>query len=846
MNFKPSNYQLEIFEEVKNGNRHIVVDAVAGSGKTVTIIESLKYIDSNKDIAFVAFNKHIATTLQAKAPDYVQVMTLHSMGLKSITEALGRTKVKTSKMFDIVKQLNEEVYFRYTFDQKKNATGIVMKIVGLLKGSLLEPTEDNIDAIANKHSMNIPTDFPIYEMIGKAMRASENTKFGIDFDDMIYMPTAMKLNCKKYDVIVVDECLPSRSRVLLSNGEERTISEIVKNRLPLEVMTYNTDSGEQEAKSIVGWSEKPTNDKRMMEIVFAEKHKISGRGNGYHPDHNLFCTDNHLILTFERGFVPADQVEVGEHVQFENAHGNKMLRNINGEIYSSTPSGKATCDKCGLVCNSASALGSHMRIHAPTKTYNNMSAHGSKVLADMAIQRNRDPLIRGKVAKTLSAKMLSGEIPSKFGGYIGNGFYTKQQIKLHDELLKHDERWELEYPISTGYSFMDDEGYPSNYKLDIAFPDHKLGVEIHGGGHRKSKQIDIDRKKQNLLTSKGWLVVEIWNDEIDMCLEDVVDNVLSALICRSPSWLEVRSVKEIEYSEEYVYDIEVEDNHNFYAEGVLVHNCQDLNPAQVELILKSLKKNGRVIAVGDPYQSLYGFRGADTEAMPKLIKRLNAKVMPLSISYRCPTSHVKLAQTIVPEIEAAENAEEGRIIDIKEDELCEVISPNDLCICRFNAPLVRPAFDLLRSGIKVCIRGKDIGTGLTKLIKGFGTNNIDEMVKKFYTWTSKEIAKAEKKGLSTDPIEDKYDTIMAFADMADARNVAELIMHIEDIFDDKRAQVTFSSVHRAKGLEADNVFIIKPSAMPSRRASKDWEIRQEQNIRYVAFTRAKDVLYMVE
>jgi len=62
----------------------------------------------------------------------------------------------------------------------------------------------------------------------------------------------------------------------------------------------------------------------------------------------------------------------------------------------------------------------------------------------------------------------------------------------------------------------------------------------------------------------------------------------------------------------------------------------------------------------------------------------------------------------------------------------------------------------------------------------------------------------------------------------------------------KRAQVTFSSFHRAKGLEADNVFIIKPSSMPSKRASQDWEIRQEQNIMYVAYTRAKDTIFMVE
>jgi superfamily I DNA/RNA helicase len=53
-------------------------------------------------------------------------------------------------------------------------------------------------------------------------------------------------------------------------------------------------------------------------------------------------------------------------------------------------------------------------------------------------------------------------------------------------------------------------------------------------------------------------------------------------------------------------------------------------------------------------------------------------------------------------------------------------------------------------------------------------------------------------------------------------------------------------VHRAKGLEADNVFVIKPSAMPSRHAKQEWEMMQEKNIQYVAFTRAKENLYMVE
>jgi len=42
MKFTPSKYNLDIFAEVKLGQNNIVIDAVPGSGKTTTIMESIK------------------------------------------------------------------------------------------------------------------------------------------------------------------------------------------------------------------------------------------------------------------------------------------------------------------------------------------------------------------------------------------------------------------------------------------------------------------------------------------------------------------------------------------------------------------------------------------------------------------------------------------------------------------------------------------------------------------------------------------------------------------------------------------------------------------------------------
>jgi len=582
----------------------------------------------------------------------------------------------------------------------------------------------------------------------------------------------------------------------------------------------------------------------MLKITHAERHKIAGRGNGYYPGHIIFCTDNHLVFTKERGFVRASELKECEHVQFENAHGQRTLKNIDGKIYAHVNKNASKCTVCGKICGSPSGLGSHMRTHDINYPGNNMSEEGHRVLSEHYRTLMDNPESRKKMAETLSRKMKSGEITCRYGGYIGNGTYTKQQLKLHNELLKHDERWTLEHPVSTGYSHKDDSNYPSNYKLDLAFPEHKIGVEVHGGAHTTPELQIKDKKKQDLLTSMGWLILEIWNDEIDTDMNFCVDKVLSSLVGRSPHWSEICKIEKIEYTEEYVYDIEVEDNHNFYAEGTLVHNCQDLNPAQIEIIKRVLKPDGCMIAVGDRFQSIYGFRGADSEAIPNIIDAMGAEVLPLSITYRCPLSHVRVAQTFVPEIEAAPHAEEGILKEINFEQMLDTIAPGDMALCRYNAPLVKPAFALLKEGVKVTIKGRDIGAGLVTLIKKLKPINIEDLIDKLGVWRSKEIKKARAKNKSIESIEDKVDVIFAFVD--NVKDVPELIRFIFALFSDKNAAIVFSSIHKAKGLEADNVFVIQPQLMPSKYAVKAWENQQELNCQYVAYTRAKKSLYMVE
>jgi len=474
--FMPNEYQLDVFDFIKNETGHCVVEAVAGSGKTVTIVKALNLVPVGSRCAFVAFNKHIAEELQKKAPAKVQVMTLHSMGFRAIRDSSGKVTLDDSKIYKIVRGLTED------FDDWKLRSSVVsnvQKIIGLLKGNLLLPTPENIDNIMSHHGIDMPDYSKFYTIVEKTFQISlSQSSTIIDFDDMVFLPGWTDMECQKYDYLFVDE-------------------------------------------------------------------------------------------------------------------------------------------------------------------------------------------------------------------------------------------------------------------------------------------------------------------------------------------------------------------------------AQDLNPAQLSLVLSSIKDGGRIIAVGDRNQSIYGFRGADVQSIPKIIAHLKATVLPLSITYRCPRCHVEMAQEIVPEIKAAPDAIEGKIIEGNYDNFYDAVQENDLVLCRNNSPLLSPCMNLIQQGRKATIRGRDIGKNLISLIKELKAKDLDTLYRAVEMWEGTEFAKAVKRGQNPEAIEDKANCIKILIDCAKVNSVEELITHIENLFSDSRAEIAFSSIHKAKGLEANNVFILEPSLMPSPYAEQEWELIQEENVRYVAITRAKQNLYFI-
>ena len=289
---------------------------------------------------------------------------------------------------------------------------------------------------------------------------------------------------------------------------------------------------------------------------------------------------------------------------------------------------------------------------------------------------------------------------------------------------------------------------------------------------------------------------------------------------------------------------------------VCVDEAQDLSPMQLSFILRLPCPDGRLLFVGDPKQAIYGFAGADTKAMSRIVERTQATVLPLSVTYRCPQKHVRLAQRFAPAIQAAPGAIEGRVTAIAEGTLSRHVKPGDLILCRVNAPLVETCLELIQRGIPAQVLGRDIAGKLLADAKLVFKQGLENWRAKLNRFQAREIEGIKQAKLPLDVTErmvyrreDELACLRAVVEDAEHGGVTTLKgldARINGLFGDASGMVTLSTVHRAKGKEADNVFILLPHLMPLPNAESPEEREAEDCVRFVAVTRAKQKLVFVE
>ena len=462
-----------------------------------------------------------------------------------------------------------------------------------------------------------------------------------------------------------------------------------------------------------------------------------------------------------------------------------------------------------------------------------------------AIENSMDDIVVNAGAgtgKTFTIVEASGRLPS----FLKRGFlcFNKSiQLELQERL---PEGVEAKTFHSLGFSAFFKNGIKpkvNNYKVkNIIDSIPALGRDYKSTNQLK-KLIGLLKGSMVDCTNEQEVrkIIDYYNIEFKTSLEENVgiDNVCRILDeCKA-------NKHQIDYDD--MIWIPLVENWAFPNFDVLfVDEAQDFNEMQRELIVRCTT-NGRCIIVGDKNQAIYGFRGADSNSMAIFSKRLedmgkNVRHFPMTLTWRCPKTVVAEANRYVKEFNGLDTAEEGSVVVNSHFNP----SKDDIVLCRYNAPLVSAFYDLLTQGKSAYVLGRDMTTGLVNAVNRItkdGNMPKSEFLNLFETDFNTQYTRlvAANKQNQANNLEDKVSCIRIFASRAN--NVRGIITEIKRVFDGKsKGDIMLSTVHKAKGLEADNVYILTPERMPHPKATN---MQEERNICYVAITRAKKNLYYV-
>lgn len=289
---------------------------------------------------------------------------------------------------------------------------------------------------------------------------------------------------------------------------------------------------------------------------------------------------------------------------------------------------------------------------------------------------------------------------------------------------------------------------------------------------------------------------------------------------------------------------------------VVVDEAQDMSAAQLELIERFVAPGGSIVVVGDLHQGIYQFRGADGRAIWEALKTKHAaEVLPLTVSWRCAQAVIAEAKRIVPVIEARPGAPLGTVDTIASTDLLKQARPGDFILSRTNGALVSLAIDLYVRGAKPRIEGgSELLEPLLLILEKLSTRTPETYANSLRLWYLEQTKRADQAGNTdewTDRVEDWF--VMLAAVGARASHPTQVGAMLRAIFegDADRQALSLSTIHKAKGLEARRVFLLRQSFRRYRKphdpdAPPYVPTQEELNIEYVGITRAIEHLTWVD
>lgn len=289
---------------------------------------------------------------------------------------------------------------------------------------------------------------------------------------------------------------------------------------------------------------------------------------------------------------------------------------------------------------------------------------------------------------------------------------------------------------------------------------------------------------------------------------------------------------------------------------IMLDEAQDASLAQQDVVSRCFKRNTRMLAFGDKDQTINSWCGSDTEAFEHLedTSKFNkpSSKFPLTTNYRCGRRIIEYAKKYTKNnIRAREDAHDG---EVNFNASLNDVKYGDMILCRNTAPLMEIYRRKVAEGKKIYFRGEGLGRSLKEAVDCTFGATIDEIILNmksrlisFWELITKDQDLTYRETATNPYIISLYDTIKTMESLPeDIKTRDELYLFIDNVFSNEGHEgIQLSTIHRAKGLEADNVYIICPSLVPSRLSRMDWEIEEEQHLLYVMCTRPKNSLNYV-
>lgn len=265
---------------------------------------------------------------------------------------------------------------------------------------------------------------------------------------------------------------------------------------------------------------------------------------------------------------------------------------------------------------------------------------------------------------------------------------------------------------------------------------------------------------------------------------------------------------------------------------VFVDEAQDLsslNHAQ----LRKLSGSPQLVAVGDPRQAIYAFRGADHHSMTHLRElRPSWQDLSLTLTFRCPKAVVSRLSSHAVGFQAASTNLPGEVAALTS--WSPLGGGSAAVICRNNKPLVKLAFRLLRARVPFVLNGRDMGRTMRRLYTSLPT--------KAKASIPLAIGNCLERMESDPKRRDQWEALAAVLEDCPPDRIEPTL---EAMARPKEGALTLTTGHKAKGLEWEIVYHLNPDLIPSIFATTEDELVQEENLRYVIESRTRNKLYLV-